>query len=43
MNGDKLHLTITVTGPSLIPNVHAFMITSTLGGRTMIWPGLVAE
>jgi hypothetical protein len=42
-NGEKLHLTITVTGPSLIGGAHAFMITSWLGNRTAVWPGLVVE
>jgi hypothetical protein len=42
-NGEKLHLTITVTGPSLVAGAHAFMITSKLGSKTMIWPGLVVE
>lgn len=42
-NGEKLHLTITVTGPSLIGGAHAFMITSWLKNRTAVWPGLVVE
>jgi hypothetical protein len=42
-NGDKLHLTIKVTSPSLIAGAHAFMITSTLGNRSTIWPGVVVE
>jgi len=42
-NGEKLHLTITVTGPSIVAGAHAFMITSSLGPKSMIWPGLVVE
>ncbi len=42
-NGEKLHLTITVTGPSLVGGAHAFMIVSVLAGRTVVWPGLVVE
>jgi hypothetical protein len=42
-NGEKLHLTITVTGESPIAGAHAFMITSSLGGRVTVWPGLVVE
>jgi len=42
-NGEKLHLTITVTGPSLFGGAHAFEITSQLGSRQAVWPGLVVE
>jgi hypothetical protein len=42
-NGEKLHLTITVTGASIIGGAHAFVITSTLGGRQYQWPGVVVE
>ena len=42
-NGEKLHLTITVTGPSPVGGAHAFMITSNLNGRVAVWPGLVVE
>ena len=42
-NGEKLHLTITVTGASPVGGAHAFMIVSTLGSRTSVWPGLVVE
>ncbi len=42
-NGEKLHLTVTVTGPSLVGGAHSFMITSQLGDRTAVWPGLVVE
>ena len=42
-NGEKLHLTITVTGASIIGGTHAFVITSTLGSRSYQWPGLVVE
>ena len=43
VNGEKLHLTITVTGSSVVANAHAFMITSTQGARQTVWPGLVVE
>jgi hypothetical protein len=43
VNGEKLHLTITVTSASIIGNVHAFVITSTLGARAVVWPGMVVE
>jgi hypothetical protein len=43
VNGEKLHLTITVTGASLIGTAHAFVITSTLGTRHFEWPGVVVE
>lgn len=42
-NGEKLHLTITVTSASLIGGGHAFMITSSKGGRQAVWPGLIVE
>ncbi|HSQ63805.1 MAG TPA: hypothetical protein VLM85_11350 [Polyangiaceae bacterium] len=42
-NGEKLHLTITVTGASPVGAAHAFMITSKLSGRVAVWPGLVVE
>jgi hypothetical protein len=42
-NGEKLHLTITVTAASVIGGGHAFMITSSKGGRQAVWPGLVVE
>jgi len=43
VNGDKLHLTITVTRESIFGGAHAFMITSTLGNRQAVWPGLIVE
>jgi hypothetical protein len=43
VNGEKLHLTITVTSASIIGNGHAFMITSSLDGRVAVWPGMVVE
>ncbi len=43
VNGEKLHLTITVTSTSVVANAHAFMITSTQGARQTVWPGLVVE
>ena len=42
-NGDKLHLTITLTGASFLGGAHAFVITSTLGTRRFQWPGIVVE
>jgi hypothetical protein len=43
-NGEKLHLTITVTAAMpLFGGAHAFVINSTLGDRTYSWPGLVVE
>jgi hypothetical protein len=42
-NGDKLHLTISVTAPSILGVEHAFVITSTLGNRSFQWPGTVVE
>jgi hypothetical protein len=43
VNGEKLHLTITVTQASIVGNGHAFMITSTLGSRVAVWPGMVVD
>lgn len=43
LNGEKLHLTITVTQASPVGNGHAFMITSTQGSRVAVWPGLVVD
>jgi hypothetical protein len=43
VNGDKLHLTITVTKESILDGVHAFSVTSTQGSRQSVWPGLVKE
>jgi hypothetical protein len=44
VNGEKLHLTIEVTGASqAVPGAHPFVITSTLGNREMQWPALVVE
>ena len=42
-NGEKLHLTISVTGPSIVGGAHAFVVTSTLGNRSYQWPGIVVE
>jgi hypothetical protein len=42
-NGEKLHLTITVTASSILGGAHAFEITSTLGSRSYVWPGVVVE
>jgi hypothetical protein len=44
LNGEKLHLTITVKGASsFVPGAHPFTITSTLGAKRATWPGLVVE
>jgi len=45
LNGEKLHLTVTVTSASIIAGAHAFMITSSnaAGTRQAVWPGLVVE
>ena len=44
VNGEKLHLTVKVTGSSaIVPGAHAFVITSRLGSRKVTWPGLVVE
>jgi hypothetical protein len=45
INGEKLHLTITVTGSTFffLGGAHAFVITSMLGNRHYEWPGTVVE
>jgi len=43
VNGEKLHLTITVIAASLAGNGHAFMITSTLGSRQTVWTGMIVD
>ncbi len=43
VNGEKLHLTVTVTQASIIGGGHAFMLTSTQGTRTAVWPGMIVE
>lgn len=44
VNGEKLHLTISVKGAStFVPGAHPFAIVSTLGGRKNVWPGLVVD
>ena len=43
VNGEKLHLTIMVTAKSSVGGGHAFLIKSTKGGRSTVWPGLVVE
>jgi hypothetical protein len=43
VNGEKLHLTVTVTASSFLGGAHAFMITATSGTRRQVWPGLVVE
>jgi len=42
-NGEKLHLTITVTSGSILNGGHVFVITSKKGLRQTVWPGLVLE
>jgi hypothetical protein len=43
LNGEKLHLTITTKGPSIIDGVHVFSVTASQGGRMFVWPGLVMD
>jgi hypothetical protein len=43
LNGEKLHLTITVTDASFLGGAHAFMITALNGNRRQVWPGIVVE
>ena len=43
LNGEKLHLTVTVTASSFLGGAHAFTITATNGNRRQVWPGLVVE
>jgi hypothetical protein len=43
VNGEKLHLTVTVTASSFLGGAHAFMITASNGNRRQVWPGLVVE
>lgn len=43
VNGEKLHVTITVTDGSILGGAHAFTITATNGNRRQVWPGLVVE
>jgi hypothetical protein len=42
-NGEKLHLTISVTGKSSFGNAHPFIIVSQLGTNQQLWPALVIE
>jgi hypothetical protein len=42
-NGDKLQLSITVTGASPITGAHGFVITSTKGSKIAVWPGLIID
>jgi len=42
-NGEKLHLTVTVTASSILGGAHAFTITASNGNRKQVWPGLVVE
>lgn len=44
VNGEKLHLTISVHGASsFFPGAHAFTVYSTLGAAVHAWTGLVTE
>lgn len=43
VNGEKLHLTVTVTTSSFLGGAHAFVITASRGSRRQVWPGLVVE
>jgi hypothetical protein len=43
LNGEKLHLTINVTGSSCLGGAHAFLIKAQIGTRYQLWPGLVVE
>ena len=43
VNGEKLHLTVTVTANSFLGGAHAFSITASNGNRKQVWPGLVVE
>jgi hypothetical protein len=43
VNGEKLHLTVTVTDSSFLGGGHAFMITAVHGDRYQVWPGLIVE
>jgi hypothetical protein len=43
VNGEKLHLTITVTNESIIDGVHVFSITASQGSQQFVWSGLVME
>jgi hypothetical protein len=43
VNGEKLHLTVTVTSSSILGGAHAFTITASNGNRRQVWPGLVVE
>jgi hypothetical protein len=43
VNGEKLHLTVSVTASSFLGGAHAFMITASNGNRRQVWPGLVVE
>jgi len=43
VNGEKLHLTITVTRQSILDGIHVFSVTSTQGTHQSVWPGLVID
>jgi hypothetical protein len=43
VNGEKLHLTVTVNSASIVGGFHAFMITSKQGNRVTVWPGAIVE
>ena len=43
VNGEKLHLSVTVTGGSPFGKAHPIILASTLGRVTQTWPFLVSE
>jgi hypothetical protein len=43
VNGEKLHLTISVTNQSLLDGVHVFSITASQGTRQFVWSGVVKD
>lgn len=43
VNGEKLHLTITVQKASAFGGAHPFILVSTLGQTQNVWPALVVE
>lgn len=43
LNGEKLHLTISVTNASPLAGAHPFIIVSKLGPTHTMWPALVVE
>lgn len=43
VNGEKLHLTLTVLGASPFGKAHPFVIQSTKGATSQVWPTLASE